>query len=292
MGVPGADPDDDPGVVWGAFNLLLSGGEPPARSMSLKATPDPPVLANALAPLLKALKALFDAVFELLGVALGLADGVDGEPNAGCANPGDGFDAAPMTLVWPNTEPGVAGTGAFGADGSPNALTAWDMDFGFPKGESFALKFDSPKPVLILRPMNAVAAGGVPTGVVLTSGAGGLADSAAICGEAVGEGLDADGDGAFWGVAAVEGGVDSVALANGEAGFTFSGEVVALRGDAVGVVIVVGSVEVNIDFTEVVAGASGDDDVPPKTVVPVPLLKVASPPVFHAGTESSLFDAT
>ncbi len=82
-------------------------------------------MPNALALPLNALKALLDAVFELLGVALGLADGVGGEPNAGCANPGDGFDAAPMTLVWPNTEPGVAGTGTFGAeDWSPNALTA------------------------------------------------------------------------------------------------------------------------------------------------------------------------
>lgn len=82
-------------------------------------------MPNALALPLNALKALLDAVFELLGVALGLADGVGGEPNAGCANPGDGFVAAPMTLVWPNTEPGVAGTGTFGAeDWSPNALTA------------------------------------------------------------------------------------------------------------------------------------------------------------------------
>jgi hypothetical protein len=32
-------------------------------------------------------------------------DGVDGEPNTGCANPDDGFGAAPMTLVWPNTVP-------------------------------------------------------------------------------------------------------------------------------------------------------------------------------------------
>jgi len=50
------------------------------------------------------------------------------------------------------------------------------------------LKFDSPKPVLILRPMNALAAGGVPTGVVLAGGAGGLAESA------VGLELGADGD--------------------------------------------------------------------------------------------------
>ncbi len=83
-----------------------------------------------------------------------------------------------------------------------------------------------------------------------------------------------------------------MALASGEADFPFSGEAVAPRGDAVGVMVAAGSVEVNINFTGVVAGASGDaDGVPPKTVVPVPLLKVASPPVFHAGTESGLFDA-
>jgi hypothetical protein len=92
--------------------------------MSLKATPVSPVLPNALALPLNALKALLDGVFELLGVASGLADGVGGEPNAGCANPDDGFGGAPMTLVWPNTEPGVAGTGTFGAEAwSPNALT-------------------------------------------------------------------------------------------------------------------------------------------------------------------------
>jgi len=52
--------------------------------MSLKDVTDPPVLPNALALPLKALKALFDAVCELVGVALGLADGLDGgEPNAG-----------------------------------------------------------------------------------------------------------------------------------------------------------------------------------------------------------------
>lgn len=83
-----------------------------------------------------------------------------------------------------------------------------------------------------------------------------------------------------------------MAPANGETDFPFSGEAVAPRGDAVGVVVAVGSAEVNIDFTGVVAGASGDaDGVPPKTVVPVPLLKVASPPVFHTGTESGFFGA-
>lgn len=110
---------------------MILGVEPPARCISLKeANPEAPVWPNALAPPLNALKASSDAVFELLGVAL-LADGVDG-----CANPGDGFDAAPITLVWPNTEPGVAGTGTFGAeDWPPNALTAWDEGFGFPNGD-------------------------------------------------------------------------------------------------------------------------------------------------------------
>lgn len=104
--------------------MLSSWDGPPAHSMSLKGTPDPPDLPNALALPLNALKASLDGVFEVMGVSLGLAAGVDGEPNAGCANPGDGFVVAPMTLVWPNTEPGVAGTGTFGAEAwSPNALT-------------------------------------------------------------------------------------------------------------------------------------------------------------------------
>lgn len=81
--------------------------------------------------------------------------------------------------------------------------------------------------------------------------------------------------------------------ANGLGDFPFSAGVVAPRGVAVGVVVTVGSVEANNDFTGVVAGASkGTDDGPPKTVVPLPLLKVVSPPVFHAGTESDLLDAT
>jgi len=44
------------------------------------------------------------------------------------------------------------------------------------------LKFDSPKPVLILRPMNALGTGG-PAGVVLAGGRVGLAKSAAVSGE-------------------------------------------------------------------------------------------------------------
>lgn len=100
LGVADVDPDANPNVFGGSFDFLLSGDEPPARSMSLKATPDAPVLPNALALLpLNALKALLDGVFEALGVALGLADGVEGEPNAGCANPDIGFGGVPMTLV-------------------------------------------------------------------------------------------------------------------------------------------------------------------------------------------------
>lgn len=56
------------------------------------------------------------------------------------------------------------------------------------------MKFDSPKPVLILRLMNALAVGGGPTGVVLAGGEDDLADSAVICGEAGGVELGADGD--------------------------------------------------------------------------------------------------
>jgi hypothetical protein len=54
---------------------------------------------------------------------------------------------------------------------------------GFANGESLALKFDSPKPVLILRPMNALGAGGGPAGVVLSGGTVGLLKSAAVSGE-------------------------------------------------------------------------------------------------------------
>lgn len=45
------------------------------------------------------------------------------------------------------------------------------------------MKFDSPKPVLILRPMNALGTGGGPAGVVLSGGTVGLLKSAAVRGE-------------------------------------------------------------------------------------------------------------
>jgi hypothetical protein len=103
---------------------LESGDDPAFRSILLKDVPDPD-FPKALAIPLNALKALLDPTCELLGVVLSAAVGVDGEPNAGCPNVDTGFTTAPMVLVCPNTEPGVAGTGTFGADGCPppNALT-------------------------------------------------------------------------------------------------------------------------------------------------------------------------
>jgi hypothetical protein len=95
--------------------------------MSLKDPPDPTVLPKALAIPLNALKGLLDPVCETLGVVLAavVPVGVDGEPKAGWPNAETGFAAVPMLLVWPNTDPGVAGTGILGADGcsSPKALT-------------------------------------------------------------------------------------------------------------------------------------------------------------------------
>jgi hypothetical protein len=78
-----------------------------------------------------------------------------------------------------------------------------------------------------------------------------------------------------------------VASANG--GPAFPGGAVA-GGGGTGVVLEAGSAE-GKDFAAV-ADTSGDaDDVPPKTLDPVPLPNVASPPVFHAGTESGVVDA-
>jgi hypothetical protein len=125
LGVVSAEANADRGVVGGSFSLALSGDDPPFRSISLKDIPDPAVFPNALALPLNALKAPPDAVCELLGVVLGVVEGVDGEPNAGRPNADTPFAAAPKELVWPNTEPGVAGVGTFGADDCPppNALT-------------------------------------------------------------------------------------------------------------------------------------------------------------------------
>jgi hypothetical protein len=151
------------------------------------------------------------------------------------------------------------------------------------KGESLALKFDSPWPVLILRPENALATGG-PAGVVLGGRAVVLAAGSGDVGavEPVGD----DGSDVLEGVAAAKGEVDGVVLANGAAAFwTVAG------GEKAGVVLAAGSAELKRDFTGVVADPSGDAEaVPPKTAVPVPLPNVVSPPVFHAGIEFDVFD--
>lgn len=147
LGVGGVGPGADSGAFGGSFGLARSGDDPAFRSISLKDNPAPVVLTKALVPPLKALKALLDAACEPVGVVLALAAvGVDGEPNAGCPNADTCLTAAPTALVWPKTEPGVAGTGTFGPDGCPppNALTACDTGLGFANGESLALKLDSP----------------------------------------------------------------------------------------------------------------------------------------------------
>lgn len=124
FGVGGDGPVSEDAFACASFDLE-SGDDPACRSMSLKDSPDPTVFPKALAIPLKALKALLDPVCELLGVVLVTAAGVDGEPKAGCPNAETGFAAVPTVLVWPNTDPGVAGTGIFGADGCPppKALT-------------------------------------------------------------------------------------------------------------------------------------------------------------------------
>lgn len=174
----------DPGTedAFGDSFNLDSGDDPTFRNILLKDDPDPALFPKALAIPLNALKALLDPVCELLGVVLVDVVGVDGEPNAGCPNADTGL---PMELVWPNTEPGVAGTGIFGPEGCPppNALTVGGTGFGFANGESLELKFDSPKPLFILRPMNALGTGGGPAGVVLGGSAAGLTKSSVVSGE-------------------------------------------------------------------------------------------------------------
>ena len=136
------------------------------------------------------------------------------------------------------------------------------------------MKFDSPKPVLILRPMNALGTGGGPAGVVLSGGTVGLFESTAVSGE-VGAVESSGGDrGSLKGAASSEGGVNGVAPADD--GATFS-EVV-IGGEKTGVVLGAGSDDV--------------DDFPPKTLESEPLRKVASPPVFHAGTDSTVVEVT
>jgi hypothetical protein len=123
--VAGVGPGSDSGVFGRSFNLELSGDDPAFRNISLKDVPNSALFPNALEAPLNALKALPDAICELLGVVLLPKVDVDGEPNAGCPNADTGFDAVPIELVWPNTEPGVGGTGIFGTDGCPppKALT-------------------------------------------------------------------------------------------------------------------------------------------------------------------------
>jgi hypothetical protein len=74
-------------------------------------------------------------------------------------------------------------------------------------------------------------------------------------------------------------------------GAAFSGAVV-VGGENAGVVLGADPAEVIRDFAGVAADASGNvDDFPPKTLDPVPLPNVASPPVFHAGTDSAVVEA-
>ena len=268
--------------------MALSGEEPAFRNMSLKDDPDPALFPNALETPLNALKALLDINFELLGVVLSPAVGVGGEPNAGCPNADTGFGAVPIELVWPNTEPGVAGTGIFGAGGCPppNALIVWVTGFGFANGESLALKFDSPWPVLILRPAKALETGGGPAGVVL---AGREVVLATVGGDVGGVASSAtDGLDVLEGVAVAKGDVDGVVLANDET--AFSSDVVA-GGEKAGVVLAAGSAEVKRDFNGVVVDPSGDAEAVPKTVDPVPPPNVASPLVFQAGMVVGVVDA-
>jgi hypothetical protein len=162
----------------------------------------------------------------------------------------------------------------------------WDTGFGFANGESLALKFDSPWPVLILRPANALGTGGGPAGVVL---AGREVALASIGGDVGGvESAAAGGLDVLEGVAVAKGEVDGVVLANDEA--AFSRDVVA-GGEKAGVVLAAGSAEAKRGFTGVVVDPSGDVEDVPKTVDPVLPPNVASPPVFQAGIELDVVDA-
>jgi len=80
-------------------------------------------------------------------------------------------------------------------------------------------------------------------------------------------------------------------VAPADDGAAFSSEVV-VGGEKAGVVLRAGSAEAKRDFAGVAPDTSGDvDDFPPKTLDPVPLPNVASPPVFHAGTDSAVVEA-
>lgn len=69
----------------------------------------------------------------------------------------------------------------------------------------------------------------------------------------------------------------------------FSSEVV-VGGEKAGVVL--GAAEAKRDFAGVAETSDDVDDFSPKTLDPVPLPNVASPPVFHAGTDSVVVEAT
>jgi hypothetical protein len=80
-------------------------------------------------------------------------------------------------------------------------------------------------------------------------------------------------------------------VAPADDGAALSSEVV-VGGEKAGVVLGAGSDEVKRDFAGVAADASGDvDDFSLKTLDPVPPPNVASPPVFHAGTDSAAVGA-
>lgn len=79
-------------------------------------------------------------------------------------------------------------------------------------------------------------------------------------------------------------------MASADDGAALSSEVV-VGGENAGVVLGTGSAEVKRDFAGVAADTTGDvDDIPPKILDPVPP-NVASPPVFHAGTDSVVVEA-
>jgi hypothetical protein len=125
FGVGGDGPVSEDPFACTSFDLESGDDDPACRSISLKDAPDPAAFPKALAVPVNALKALLDSVCELLGVVLAATVGVVGESKAGWPNAETAFAAVPMVLVWPNTDPGVAGTGILGAGGCPppKALT-------------------------------------------------------------------------------------------------------------------------------------------------------------------------
>jgi hypothetical protein len=115
--------------------------------------------------------------------------------------------------------------------------------------------------------------------VVLASGTGDTGDEGAV--------MSAGGS-CVLGVVVIKGEVEGVVLANAE---DDSSSDVLPGGEKAGVVLVAVSAEAKIGLAGVVVTAGNTEDVPPKTVDPVPLPNVASPPVFHAGTELGVLGA-